>query len=152
MVIPYRAIKARMRGSAIVFALGSTSLVVILATAMIMSLKADIRLVSKLETMINRQSWVMASEATAQHILSKKEDQASVEQSFVLESEGVKMTGVLLALPKDGKALDKKIPVKGTLSLLHTTVEGPTPIEVYSLFKKQDKVWHVLYRSHGARE
>lgn len=152
MVIYHRRVKAKMQGSAIVFALGITSLVVILATSMIMSLRTDIRLVEKLETMIRRQSWILASEATAKHMLSIKEKQASVERSFVVESEGVEISGVLLDLPKHGVALDKKIPVKGQLALLHTTVEGETPIEVYSLFKKQDKAWHLVYRSHGARE
>lgn len=152
MVIYPRAVKATMRGSAIVFALGITALVVILATAMMVSLKSDIRLVGKLETMQRRHAWVMASEANAVHMLNTKEEPVAVEQSFMIESDGVQIIGVLLELPKEGVALDKKIPVKGRLALLHTRVGGNAPIEVYSLLKKQNKIWHLLYRSHGARE
>lgn len=152
MVIYHRAMKDKMRGSAIVFALGITSLVVILAMAMILSLRSDIRLMAKLGVMSDRQAWIHASEAMALHRLNHKEESAPIERSFTLDIDGLKIAGILLDLPPEGAVLDKKIPMKGVLSLLHTTIEVEPVIEVYSLFRKQDKVWKLMYRSHGARE
>lgn len=152
MVIYHRTMKVNMRGSAIVFALGITALVVVLAMAMVMSLRSDLRLTGKLGLMADRQAWISASEAMALHRLNHKDESAPIERSFSLDIDGQKIAGILLDLPPEGAVLDKKIPMKGVLSLLHTTIEVDPVIEVYSLFRKQDKVWQLMYRSHGARE
>jgi hypothetical protein len=152
MVIQVPVLNSRMRGSAIVLALGITSLVVILATAMIMSLRMDMRRVEKLETMTARHSLMMASEAMAIRLMTSIDKKESEETTFDWEEDGVKITGAVFDLPERDQPFDKDIPAKGTLKLLHTTIMYHKAIDVYSIFKQQDKTWRLLYRSHGARE
>lgn len=152
MVLYPRINLAKAKGTAIVFALGITTLVVVLASAMIMSLRSDILMMEKLSTMTKIHRLIAASEAMALYTLSHDQDHEKKARSFELMLEGESMTGALIAMPSNRAVLDKKIPIKGVIAVLHTRIEGDLLVDVYSLFKKQNAEWQLMYRSHGARK
>lgn len=152
MVLYASALKVNMRGSAIILAMGISALVVILAVAMMMSLRMDMRRVERLEHMTERHSLVMASEAMGMRMITSIFHGETQDRTFNWEEEGIKVMGELLDLPNATLSFDKEIPVEGEMKLLHTQLKYKKIIDVYSLFRLHDDRWDLLYRSYGARE
>lgn len=151
MVIYPRSLKGVCRGSILIYALGMTALVSTLSTAMILSLQSDMRWVNKQNVLIEQRSNLMAIETKTMTLLNSHEEKKRAKKSFEVTINGTPIKGDLLLLSNEKSAWDKKIPLKGSVAVLHSTINGSHPIEVYSIFNQKDKHWQLVYRSHGAR-
>lgn len=149
MVLRPTTLKSHMRGSAIVLALGITSLAVIIAATMMIALRMDMRRVEKLEAMTTRNSLVIASEAMAMRMLQADNEEPFTFQPFKFEEAGIKITGEVKALESHEFPSDVKLASNDELILLHTRLKSKKIIDVYSFFKHSDEGWSLLYRSQG---
>ncbi len=140
----------KQKGSALVFAMGLCTLVVILATSMILSLHLDMRRYDKMHETLIEQLAIQSATAWARSVLADDQIEHKTEQTFSVVLNGAKLE-VALELPNEADEAAEEDEKQAYL--VKTDIQAKRTLRIYTVLNHSPvQGWHVVDQGMVAEE